>query len=65
VAARPWHLFDLQEDAYEQNYMLDKPKNEPVTTTMHRQLITLLDKSGDDFAIVSAFGHPARCAVSL
>lgn len=62
--ARPWQLFDLNEDPYELDNLVDRPEHAALAGEMHRRLAGLLDRTGDDYALAPAFGHPARNAVA-
>ena len=62
--AKPWQLFDLRADPYEMTNLVDLPEHMDVAREMHRRLTALLDETGDDYALASAFGLPARNAVS-
>ncbi|MCY0150381.1 sulfatase [Hoeflea sp. G2-23] len=63
AGARPWQLFDLSTDPYEMNNLVDQSAGADLAADMHGRLIGLLDRSGDDYALAPAFGHPARNAV--
>ncbi len=62
AGARPWQLFDLEADPYEQHNLVDDPGAADIAADLHRRLIRLLDESGDDFALAPALGLPGRCA---
>ena len=62
--AKPWQLFDLRADPYEMTNLVDLPEHMDVAREMHRRLTALLDETGDDYALASAFGLPARNAFS-
>jgi len=64
TGARPWHMFDLHNDPFERQDMLALPGHNRIARTLHRQLIALLDDSGDDFPLAAAFGHPERNVVA-
>ncbi len=61
--ARPWQLFDLLADPYEQRNLVAATAAQGVAADLHAKLITLLELSEDDFALAPAFGLPARNAV--
>ncbi|HEY8594723.1 MAG TPA: sulfatase [Devosiaceae bacterium] len=58
--ARPWQLFDLEKNPYEQDNLVADPQSSETAARLHRQLLELLRQSGDDFAVASAFGLPAQ-----
>jgi len=64
AGARPWQLFDLTSDPFEQQNLVDDPKLAAIATDLHRRLIALLDASADDYALAPAFGEAGRCAVA-
>lgn len=55
--AEPWHLFDLQEDPFEQDDLIDDPAFEPLAQDLHGHLIDTLQESNDIYPIKSAYGH--------
>ncbi len=61
--ARPWQLFELASDPFEQVNRVADPALGATAGELHTALSGLLDKSGDDFALAPAFGHPARSVV--
>lgn len=62
--ARPWQLFDLLADPFEQNDLVDDPAAYAVAADLHRQLRALLVDSGDDYALAPAFGEPGQGCVA-
>jgi len=64
AGARPWQLFDLAEDPFEQRNLVADPACAGVAHDLHARLAALLDETEDDYALAPAFGHPARAAVS-
>jgi len=55
--ADPWQLFDLEEDPFELNNLVDDPAHADLATQLHRQLRDLLIETGDDWYFMSpAFG---------
>jgi arylsulfatase A-like enzyme len=64
TGARPWLLFDLVDDPFEQRNLVDDPASEALASHMHGVLAALLDETADDYALAPAFGHAARRAVA-
>lgn len=62
--ARPWQLFDLEADPYEQRNLLDDGGSERLAADLHTRLSNLLAQAGDDYALAPAFGRPGRCCVA-
>ncbi|MHA3980815.1 sulfatase-like hydrolase/transferase [Halovulum sp. GXIMD14794] len=48
---RPWMQFDLAEDPYEQRNLVSDPAHAWDRRDLHRQLVALLQRTGDDFPI--------------
>ncbi|MHA1570977.1 MAG: sulfatase-like hydrolase/transferase [Alphaproteobacteria bacterium] len=63
AGARPWQLFDLAADPFEQRNLVEDPNMADIATDLHRRLKALLDASADDYALAPAFGVEGRCAV--
>lgn len=53
----PWQLFDLLEDPYEQENLVDDPAHEAVARRLHGHLRAALVDTDDDYALAPAFGH--------
>ena len=62
--ARPWQLFDLREDPFEQTNLLGRPGTEALAASLHRSLARLLEATGDDYALAPAHGEPGRACVT-
>jgi arylsulfatase A-like enzyme len=62
--ARPWRLFDLDADPFEEANLVNRPEAAGLAAEMHRRLVAALDAAGDDYALAPAFGCPARCVVT-
>jgi len=57
TGGRPWQLFDLETDPYEQENLVDDPDYEDVAREMHGHLRDAIADSGDDYALDPAFGR--------
>jgi len=55
--AEPWQFFDLQEDPYEMNNLLEDPGSSDEIKRHHKMLMDLLISTGDHFALKGAFGY--------
>jgi arylsulfatase A-like enzyme len=55
----PWQLFDLRDDPYEQENLVDDPDHEALAARMHGHLREALAETGDDYRLKPAFGHDA------
>jgi arylsulfatase A-like enzyme len=55
----PWQLFDLREDPYEQENLIDDPEYEDMARNLHGHLREELVRTDDDYALEAAFGHSA------
>ena len=62
--ARPWQLFDLAEDPLEMKNLIGMPGARDTAADLHAALISLLDQTGDDYALAPAFGLAARYVVA-
>ena len=62
--ARPWQLFDLEADPYEQRNLLPEDGIESLAADLHGRLSALLDAAEDDYALAPAFGLPGRACVA-
>ncbi len=54
--ARPWQLFNLEDDPYETNNLVNDNATAPIAAALHGQLAALLTETGDDYALGPAFG---------
>lgn len=54
--AKPWQLFDLQADPFEQSNLVEEDSAAPIAADLHQRLAKLLAKAGDDYALGPAFG---------
>ena len=57
AGARPWQLFDLAEDPYEQRNLVDEAAYAEVASRLHGHLREALAESHDDYSLEPAFGH--------
>jgi len=62
--ARPWQMFDLLTDPFEQTNLIADPAAQTVAADLHRQLGGLLVQTGDDYALGPAFGQPGQGCVA-
>ncbi|MFB6135615.1 MAG: sulfatase [Halobacteriaceae archaeon] len=53
----PWQLFDLREDPYEQENLVDDDAHEDVAHELHGRLRDALDRYDDPYGLRAAFGH--------
>ena len=53
---KPWQFFDLQEDPYEMNNLVDDPGAEAEVARHHRLLIDRMVETEDHFILLPAFG---------
>ncbi len=63
AGARPWQLFDLAADPFEQRNLVHEPGAADSAADLHRRLSVLLDATADDYALAPAFGLDGRRAV--
>lgn len=54
---RPWQLFDLREDPYEQENLIDDEGHVAVARKLHGYLRDRLLETDDDYVLQPAFGH--------
>jgi arylsulfatase A-like enzyme len=64
AGAVPWLLYDLQADPFEQHNLIGTPQEAALAPALHAMLTAELDRTGDDFALAPAHGHPARAVVA-
>jgi arylsulfatase A-like enzyme len=64
TGAAPWLLFDLRADPFEMRNLVNDPAAFPVAAHMHGLLASLLEETGDDYALAAAWGHPPRRALA-
>ncbi len=64
AGAKPWQLFDLEADPFEQTNLVADPASAGTAAELHRRLIDLLDASEDDYALAPAFGIAGRRVVA-
>jgi len=57
TGGEPWQLFDLDEDPYEQENLIDDSQYEDVAHDMHGLLRDAIVRSGDDYVLEPAFDH--------
>jgi arylsulfatase A-like enzyme len=55
--AEPWHLFDLAEDPFQQQNVIDDPSYEDTARRLHGYLRESIETSTDDYRLKPAFGH--------
>jgi len=55
--AKPWQLFDLEDDPYEQDNLVENPDYEDVARELHGHLREHLVNSTDTYRLAPAFGH--------
>ncbi|WP_010612219.1 sulfatase/phosphatase domain-containing protein, partial [Halococcus hamelinensis] len=53
----PWQLYDLEEDPYEQNNLIDDPDSRDIAQEMHGRLRNAFIEYEDDYALDAAFGY--------
>jgi arylsulfatase A-like enzyme len=58
--ATPWLLYDLHEDPYELNNLVEQRDHRDTAARLHRQLCDALLHYRDDFPIQPAFDHPGQ-----
>lgn len=63
AGARPWQLYDLATDPFEQVNLIGDPAAAALAGDLHGRLAELLNDSGDDFALAPAFGVAGRNCV--
>jgi len=61
--AKPWQLFDLKADPYELENLIANPAARQFAAECHRRLGNLLTKTGDDYALATAFDVPGQNCV--
>ncbi|RJT07915.1 sulfatase [Halococcus sp. IIIV-5B] len=54
---KPWQLYDLEKDPYEQDNLLDNPDYRGIVQNLHGELRNALIRYNDDYALESAFGY--------
>ena len=57
AGGEPWLLFDLDEDPYEQENLIDDFNAESVARDLHGLLRDRIAATGDDYVLAPAFGH--------
>jgi hypothetical protein len=53
----PWQLFDLDEDPYEQENLIDDPGSEAIAERLHGHLRDRLVETDDDYILQPAYGY--------
>lgn len=53
----PWQLFDLREDPYEQENLLEKDVSKSLAQELHGYLRNTLAETDDLYPLKPAFGH--------
>jgi hypothetical protein len=59
----PWLLHDLAADPFEQHNLIGTAEASAIAPDLHAALVALLDRTGDDYALAPAWGHPGRAVV--
>lgn len=54
-AARPWQLFDLIDDPYEMNNLINEPSCRSILEELDRELRKMIKQTGDDYEIENLF----------
>lgn len=55
----PWQLFDLQEDPYELNNLIDEPEYQDTAAELHGYLRARMNETEDLAGLREAYGHEA------
>lgn len=54
--AKPYQLFDLQDDPFELNNLVNDPAHQEIAASHHKALRSRLVETEDDYALLPAFG---------
>lgn len=55
--AEPWQLFDLKNDPYEMENLINRPEFDDISRELHGYLIERMIETGDDFVMKRAWGY--------
>ncbi|MBS11291.1 MAG: hypothetical protein CME19_06790 [Gemmatimonadetes bacterium] len=55
MGGKPWQFFDLVEDPYEMNNLVEDPEHEAEVTRHHRMLVDWMKETDDHFILLPAF----------
>jgi arylsulfatase A-like enzyme len=51
LSGKPWHLFDLEDDPYEQHNLVGSPAHTPLLRQMHAHLSQLVEETADSYTM--------------